>query len=104
MLVGVLAAQDSSFGESRLPKPVKQFDLTYWDIRQLIHKQYPEGRITVTFDVTKNGKVENPVIIDTFDVTLNAVILDKVRQTQYLPALQNGIPVRVRYQLPIQFK
>ena len=104
MLMGVLAAQDSPLGESRLPKPIKQFDLTYWDIRQHIHAQYPGGRILVSFYVTENGSVENPVIVDTFDVALNDVVLDKIRQTQYLPALQNGRPVRVRYQLPIQFK
>ena len=36
--------------------------------------------------------------------TLNEVVLDKVRQTKYEPALQNGRAVRVKYQLPILFK
>ena len=104
MMMGMLAAQDLPLGKSRLPEPINRFDLTYWDIREYIHSEYPNGQIIVAFDVTKNGNVENPVILDTFNVRLNDVVIDKIKQTQYLPALQNGLPVRVRYQLPIQFK
>ena len=50
------------------------------------------------------GEVENPVIVDTFNLSLNDVILDKVRQSKYYPALQNGRPVKVKYTLPITFK
>ena len=54
--------------------------------------------------MNESGKVEDPVVKDSFNVTLNDVVLDKVRQTEYFPALQNGRPVKVKYLLPIQFK
>ena len=43
-------------------------------------------------------------IIDSFDVELNDVVLDKVRQIKYEPATQNGRAVEVKYQLPILFQ
>lgn len=106
MLMGVLAAQDlpQTQGKSRQPEPIQRFELSYWDIREHIHGLYPQGRIEVAFEVTESGHVENPIIVDTFNVSLNDVVIDKIKQTHYLPALQNGIPVRVRYKLPILFK
>ena len=56
------------------------------------------------FWVNEKGLVLDPIIRDTFDISLNSVIIDKVRQTTYHPALQNGIPVKVKYSLPIVFK
>ena len=51
-----------------------------------------------------NGDVENPIVLDTFNVDLNEVVIDKVKQTKYKPAKQNGRPVKVRFKLPIVFK
>ena len=52
----------------------------------------------------ENGDVEDPNIVDTFNIQLNDVVIDKVKQSKYKPALQNGVPVKVRYHLPIVFK
>ena len=60
--------------------------------------------INVEFDIDEKGNVINPIIIDTFNVSLNDVVLDKVRQSKYYPATQNGVPVKVKYSLPIKFK
>ena len=104
MLMGSLIAQDLPTGKSQQPKPKKDFNLTYYDIRESIHDKLPKGRIIVEFYVNELGQVEEPVVIDTFDISLNDVVLDKVKQTTYHPALQNGIPVKVKYSLPIHFK
>ena len=61
-------------------------------------------RIEVEFIIDTSGNVINPIIRDTFDISLNSVVLDKVKQTKYTPALQNGRPVAIRYTLPILFK
>jgi len=50
------------------------------------------------------GNVIDPHIVDTFNIDLNAVVLDKVRQMKYHPATQNGVAVKVGYSLPIVFK
>ena len=102
--MGSLMAQDLPTGENQYPKPKIPFELTYSDIREKIHTQYEGGKVLVEFYINKKGQVENPIVKDTFDVNLNDVILDKVRQQQYYPALQNGRPVKIKYSLPIVFK
>ena len=105
MLVGVLASQDSLSGESHQPKIKKPFELNYYDIRQNIYEETNmTGNVMVQFIIEKDGTVIEPEIVDTFNVSFNEVILDKVRQMKFTPPIQNGIPVRVRYKLPIKFK
>ena len=100
-LMGLISAQTL---ETSLPKPKEPFVLTYHDIREDILKKTPQGKITVDFYINERGEVENPVIRDTFNIALNEVVLDKVRQASYYPAVQNGRPVRIKYTLPIVFK
>ena len=107
MLMGVLTAQNlllNTEGRSQLPQPKVPFVLTYDDSREDILLKNPTGRIVVDFFINEKGDVENPVIKDTFNIDLNEVVLDKVRQSKYIPALQNGRPVKVKYTLPIVFK
>ena len=105
MLVGVLASQDSLSGESHQPKVKKPFQLNYYDVRQNIYEETNmTGNVMVQFIIDKDGTVIEPEIVDTFNVSFNEVILDKVRQMKFTPPIQNGIPVRVRYKLPITFK
>ena len=105
MLVGVLASQDSLSGESHQPKIKKPFELNYYDIRQNIYKETNmTGNVMVQFIIDKDGTVVEPEIVDTFNISFNEVILDKVRQMKFSPPIQNGVPVRVRYKLPITFK
>ena len=84
------------------PVPIRPFELYYEDIPTDIKKL--NGQIKVEFDINENGDVENPNVIDTFNIELNSVVIDKIKQAKYVPARQNGRPVRVRFQLPIQFK
>jgi len=84
-----------------LPKPIIPFELSYYDIRKEIHGMQ---RIEVEFVIDTSGNVVNPIIRDTFDISLNSVVLDKLSKTKYSPALQNGKPVPIRYTLPIIFK
>jgi len=60
--------------------------------------------VLVSFIIDEEGNVSKAEIVDSFNVALNEVVLDKVRQTKYQPALQNGKAVAVMYQLPILFK
>ena len=103
MLLGVLAAQDLPNGESRLPKLKTQFELLYHELP--LNKQFEaKGSILVEFTVNEKGKVVNPFIIDSFDFDLNDTVIDKVISLKFKPALQNGIPIKVRYKLPIVFQ
>ena len=103
MLVSLLMARES-VGITQQPEQKKEFNLSYYDIRQDILEEKPSGEIIVEFEINEQGKVENPVIRDAFDVRLSDTIIDKVLMLDFKPALQNGRPVRVRYKLPILFK
>tara|TARA_R110002020_G_scaffold330792_1_gene546384 strand:+ start:3318 stop:3617 length:300 start_codon:yes stop_codon:yes gene_type:complete len=90
--------------KTALPQPKEPFVLTYYDIREDILEQTPHGKITVDFYINERGEVEDPVIRDTFNISLNEVVLDKIKQSSYHPATQNGRPVKIKYTLPIVFK
>ena len=100
MLMGLMTAQD----KSHLPKPIKPFKLTYNDVRDKLNSDSVNGQIIVEFVIDESGDVIEPNIIDTFNLTLNDVSLDKVRQMEFSPPIMNGHPVKVRYKLPILFK
>ena len=104
MLMGSLIAQNSFQENQQFPQPVIPFELTYDDIKSYIGIIPPIGKISVDFVIDESGNVESPHIVDTFNIQLNDVIIDKVRQSKYKPALQNGRPVKVKYHLPIVFK
>ena len=104
LMLSVVLCADKPYQDTivtSLPKPIIPFELSYYDIRKEIHGMQ---RIEVEFIIDTSGSVINPIIRDTFDISLNSVVLDKVRQTKYTPALQNGKPVAIRYTLPIIFK
>ena len=91
-------------GKSRKPIAKKQFELTYYDIREDIVTVLPERTLIVDFDITEEGKVENARIVDDVNIDLSRTVINKVMALKFKPALQNGRPIRVRYKLPIVFK
>ena len=98
LLLGTLVANDNV----QLPKEVVPFELYAHEL-PIIHDVY-EGKMLVSFVIDEEGNVNSVEIVDSFNVELNDLVLNKVKQTKYQPAIQNGRPVRVRYQLPILFK
>ena len=102
LLMGSLMAQNSK--ENQYPIAIKPFELTYEEIQPIIGASGQLGKISLEFDINENGEVENPIVLDTFNVKLNSVVIDKIKQTKYLPAKQNGNLVKVRYHLPIVFR
>ena len=103
-IVNVLLAKSPYvLKESHPPRPIKAFDLSYQELN-LITYTNQIGNVIVEFVISKDGKVVQPEIVDTFNITFNDVILDKVRQMKFTPPIQNGEPVEVRYKLPIAFR
>ena len=96
LLTGMVMANNIN----SLPVPETPFELYSHELPYTPR----EGKVVVTFTIDEKGNVEEPKILDTFDIYLNKVVIDKVKQTKYKPALQNGRPVRVKYQLPIIFR
>ena len=105
IIMGVLAFHNSLSGESQLPQVKKPFNLQYYDFGNSVrHEENLIGDVMVAFIIEEDGTVTEPKIVDTFNVSFNEVILDKVKRMTFSPPIQNGRPVRVRYKLPIKFK
>ncbi len=103
LLMGLLMAQNPFEPGSQPPKAKTPFRLYYEDIDNYLHHNL-RGNVLVKFRVNKEGKVVRPEIVDTFNTYLNDTIIDKVLAIEFEPALQNGQPIEVQYQLPILFK
>ena len=87
--------------DTRPPEQIIPFKLTYEDVRDIGEVM---GQILVSFIVDESGKVIDAEILNTFDTDLVPIVLDKVVQMEFNPAMQNGYPIRVKYNLPIVFK
>ena len=106
-ILSLITLSTSIHGEertSRLPIAKKQFELTYYDIREEINKVLPDRMLIVDFDINEQGQVENARIVEDVSLDLSNTVISKVMALKFKPALQNGRPVRVRYKLPIVFK
>ena len=103
MLMGLVAAQNFSFEDERShpPIPKKEFNLLSHEL-PIVSGFNDTGIIHDEFEVDENGHVNDAVILDTFNTAFNDIVLDKIKDTAYHPARQNGRPVRVRYKLPIK--
>lgn len=87
--------------DTRPPEQIIPFNLTYEDVKDIGEVM---GQILVSFIVDESGKVIDAEILNTFDKDLVPIVLDKVVQMEFNPAMQNGYPIRVKYNLPIVFK
>ena len=87
--------------ETRPPEQIIPFRLTYEDVKDIGEVM---GHILVSFIVDESGKFIDAEILNTFDTELIPIVLDKVLQMEFNPALQNGYPIRVKYNIPIVFK
>ncbi len=106
LMMSIMIASDTPYLDTthtELPKPIIPFELNYYDIRDNIHRNANQ-RIEIEFTIDIDGNPIDPIIRDTFDVSLNDIVIDKLMETKYTPAIQNGVPVAVRYFLPIVFK
>ena len=87
--------------DTRPPEQIIPFRLTYEDVKDIGEVM---GQILVSFIVDESGRVIDAEILNTFDTDLVPIVLDKVVQMEFNPAMQNGYPIRVKYNLPIVFK
>jgi protein TonB len=63
-----------------------------------------EGRVTVQFIVTENGKVEEPNVIRGIGGGCNEAALEVIKRAEFTPGRQRGKPVRVKMSQPIIFQ
>ncbi len=99
MLLNILLAATTIYGvNTKEPKVIKEF---YLSAQEVIRHTEERGKVIVNFWIDKAGKVGKIQVVDTFDIRLNPTIEDAVRSMKFRPAIQNGVPVPIRYMLPI---
>ncbi len=75
------------------PRPIDQPSPAYpFDLR----KQQFEGQVTLLFTVTADGRVADPVIIQSSNWVFRDLVLNAVRKWKYEPALKDGQPVAAK--------
>jgi len=68
LLMGSLIAQDLPTGKSQHPKVKKPFNLSYYDVQHIDTMSFV-GNVLVEFTVDTEGKVTEPNIVDTFNLS-----------------------------------
>lgn len=64
-----------------------------------------QGRVVVSFVVETDGSLSNVVVVKSVDPPLDKEAVRVVKaMPKWNPGTQNGVPVRVKYNLPILFK
>lgn len=72
---------------------------------ELAFRQRVEGVVLVNFRISKEGKIMNPYIAQSIHPELDKEALRLIQEMpKWSPALQNGEPREVAYQLPIRFE
>jgi len=71
---------------------------------EMAKKNGIEGTVLLEYYITDNGTVENVKVIKSAHDSLNAEAIRLVENMPlWNPAIQNGNPTRVKYQLPVTF-
>ncbi len=70
-----------------------------------MRKQKKEGRVIVEMLINVAGEVRGVSIIQGADPAFNQVVLDKLKDAKFRPALdKSGSPINCRVRVPINFK
>lgn len=81
-----------------------------WVMKQI---QYPsiaaengiQGRVTLTFVIERDGSLTNVQVLNSPDRSLSEEAMRVVKSSpKWTPGKQRGVPVRVRFTLPVDFK
>ena len=64
-----------------------------------------EGTVVVGFVIERDGSISNVNVISSPDLGLSREAVRLVKSMpKWNPAMQNGSPVRVKYNVPVKFK
>lgn len=63
-----------------------------------------EGRVVIQFIINEQGQVENPQVVHGIGGGCDEAALQAIKDAQFEPGMQNGIPVKVEYAIPISFR
>jgi len=68
-------------------------------------KEKLEGVVAVQFVVEKDGTITNPTVVRSLRADMDSAALTAIRQMpNWIPGRENGMRVRCKYSVPVQFK
>ena len=103
-------AEDKIFDVVEQQPTFKEGDVRAWLARNM---QYPpvaaengiQGRVVVGFVVVRDGSISHVQVLRGVDPSLDKEAVRVVKSMpKWNPGMQNGSPVRVKYNVPVQFK
>lgn len=103
-------AEDKIFDVVEQQPTFKEGDVRAWLARNM---QYPpvaaengiQGRVVVGFVVERDGSISHVQVLRGVDPSLDKEAVRVVKSMpKWNPGMQNGSPVRVKYNVPVQFK
>jgi periplasmic protein TonB len=62
------------------------------------------GIVSVVFDVDEKGDVQDPKILKSSDPKFEQPALDAIAKWKFKPCRKDGVPVKTRMAIPLQFK
>ena len=98
MLLNVLLTGTLMVSQTQ-PEVIKHININPYEIPLNV-----VGNIMVEFDIDTNGGIAGIKVVNTPDKELIPIVHKAVEKMKFSPALQGGIPVKVRYKLPILIK
>ena len=86
--------------QTRAPRKIRNIDPIYPTIAQTARVQ---GTVIVEATIATDGRVMDAKVLRSIPL-LDAAALDAVRQWQYTPTMQNGVPVAVIMTVTVTFQ
>jgi len=72
---------------------------------ELARKNKTQGKVFASFIVEKDGSLTDPEVIKSLSPETDAEALRVLRKSpRWAPGLKNGVPVRVKYNISVNFK
>ncbi|MEX0723985.1 MAG: energy transducer TonB [Gracilimonas sp.] len=62
-----------------------------------------QGRVIVQFIIDKDGNVHDPEVIRGIGGGCDEIAVEAVKKAKFIPGMQRGKPVNVKYSMPINF-
>ena len=104
--------EDAEEGEKEIFVVVEQMPELIGGIASVMKEiEYPEmalragieGRVVVQFVIDEKGNVVNPEVIRGIGGGCDEEAVRAIKKAKFIPGLQRGVPVKVRYSIPITF-
>jgi protein TonB len=88
------------FAADQGPTPVSQCPPKYaYDLR---HDEI-EGTVVVSYTITAQGDVANPVVVSSTDKAFTGATLAAIRQWKFKPAMKDGVAVNTPVRTTVNF-